>query len=267
MSINKSIAVAYLARGADKDCFLSFQRFVNSYRYNSAGINHSLYIIFKGFSKNTDLKKAKTIFSNVKYNCIFLQDNGLDIGAYIELSRMIKEDYISVFNTSSEILTKNWLLKLVVNLELPNIGLVGATGSYECLEQIKTKINTFPNIHIRSSAFLLERKLFVNLTNNITITKKLDAYRFESGPESLTRQILGMDKKILIVGRNGRGYSPEFWPRSNTFRLGNQNNLLIADNQTRNFSNLTCEGKSVFVFNTWGKFIRDDQVLKVKKYI
>ena len=105
LSSNQTIAVAYLARGSDKDSFSSFERFLSSYKRNFSGVQHYLYVIFKGFEQDVDLEKARVLFSSVSYTPVFLADDSFDIGAYIEWARMIEEDFICVFNTASEILT------------------------------------------------------------------------------------------------------------------------------------------------------------------
>ena len=262
-SLNHSIAVAYLARGANKDWLLSCERFLDSYNGYCSGAKHSLYVIYKGFSCGADLEKAKALFCSIAHESVFLGDNSFDIGAYIEWAGNIEEDLICVFNTASEILAPDWLLKLAINLAIPKVGLVGATASYESLHHLDRIIPAFPNIHIRSTAFMIDRKFFLNITKGITITTKIDAFHFESGPESLTRQVLAKGKEILLVGRNGRGYSPKFWPASDTFRRGKQNNLLIADNQTRNFSAFPWNEKREFVIRSWGKYIGNESEFKI----
>ena len=60
----------------------------------------------------------------------------------------------------------------------------------------------------------------------------MDAYRFECGKDGLTRQILRQGLDVLIVGRDGNAYRVEDWCRSNILFQGEQENLLVADNQT-----------------------------------
>ena len=231
----KTIAVACLVRGAERDWLSSCERFIDSYRRNRPGIMHSLYVIFTEFVRDADLIKAKDLFHNVCHSPVFLDDNSFDIGAYIEWANMIEEELICVFNTASEILAGDWLRKFAVNLMIPNVGLVGATASYERFNKLNNNFLTFPNIHIRSNAFMIDRALFCRITQRVIIASKIDAFHFESGSQSLTRQVLATGKDILLVGRNGRGYSPKFWATSDTFRQGRQTNLLVADNQTRKF--------------------------------
>lgn len=247
-----TIAVAFLARGAGEDWRGSCERFLNSYRKRSPGVEHSLYVIFKGFVDAVALDQARNLFSVVHHTAVFLDDDKLDIGAYVEWANKIDEDLICVLNTPSEILAENWLQKLAVNLALPNIGIVGATGSYESLNELNRSFPIFPNIHIRSTTFMIDRKLFCRITKGLVIAAKIDAYFFESGPQSMTRQILTMGREILLVGRNGRGYSPRWWPTSDTFRQGTQSNLLVGDKQTRAFTALPWPEKRKFALMSWG---------------
>lgn len=256
-----TIAVAFLARGADVGWRTACERFLGSYRRCRPGVEHSLYVIFKGFHDANALNEATNLFSRVPHKPVFLADDSFDIGAYIEWANRIDEDLICVLNTSSEILAEDWLRKLAVNLALPNVGLVSATGSYESLNELNQTFPVFPNIHIRSNAFMLDRDSFCRITKGQVIRDKLDAFHFESGPQSMTRQILAMGQEILLVGRNGRGYSPKWWPTSGTFRLGTQSNLLVADNQTRNFAALRWPEKREFVLRTWGYYIREEAAM------
>ena len=255
---NKKISVAYLARGADKDFLLSCERFINSYKNITAGIEHSLHVIFKGFQDKKALEIAMALFDNVDFEPIFLKDDSFDIGAYIEWANINNSDYICLLNTGSEILAHDWLMKLWVNISLPNIGLVGSTGSYESLNSINHKFDKFPNMHIRTTGFMIDRIYFCKITEGLNVGHKFDAYSFESGPKSLTRKVLNDGKGLLLVGSNGRGYSPEYWPVSNTFRQGAQKNLMIIDNQSRIFFDSTWQEKSIVVNRTWGKYISSE---------
>lgn len=254
-NFHKKIGVAYLVRGKDHDWIGSCERFINSYTRKPAGIKHTLHVIFKGFEHESDLKLAVEKFKSTRHHSIFVDDDKFDIGAYIEWANHTDEDEVCMFNTSSEILATDWLLKFVNNLRRPDVALVGATSSYESLGELNYSFPQFPNIHIRSSGFMMSREMFCILTRDIPLNSKIDAYHFESGPRSLTRKVLALGKHALLVGRNGRGYSPHLWPHSETFRQGSQDNLLIGDNQTRNYLSLTWNEKREAVVRTWGDFI------------
>lgn len=256
------LAVAYLARGADPGWQASCERFIKSYYSHPAGAEHTLCILFKGFPDTTSLSQARHLFAALPHRAFFLEDDSFDIGAYIEWARQIDADTVCALNSASEVLADRWLAKLAANLALPNVGLVGASASYESLNDWNATFPEFPNVHLRSNAFMIDRLLLCALTEGLLIREKLDAFNFESGAQSLTRKVLALGKEILLVGRDGRGYAPAFWPVSDTFRLGFQRNLLVGDNQTRNFNGLTWNEKREFVLRTWGHFIRDFEMLR-----
>lgn len=108
----------------------------------------------------------------------------------------------------------------------------------------------FPNIHIRSNAFMIDRELFLEITPDIKT--KEEAYDFESLPSGLTGQILKRGLKPVIAGADGKIYEADQWPISNTFRLGTQANLLISDNQTRAFDNMNDLAKRRHTKMSWG---------------
>jgi hypothetical protein len=112
-------------------------------------------------------------------------------------------------------------------------------------------IPLYPNAHVRTNAFIIERQTFLD-TLPSSLTNKKEAYLYESGPDSLTQKILRRGEQIRIVGCNGQSYNIDEWPKSGTFRLGEQHNLLVQDNQTRLFQSLNRAERNAFVQMTWG---------------
>ncbi len=85
------------------------------------------------------------------------------------------------------------------------------------------------------------------------ILTKVDAHLFESGRNSMTRQIFKMNLNAIVVGKDGKGYAREDWYRSETFRQGTQNNLLIADNQTHAYLQASPDKKKKMSISTWSR--------------
>lgn len=253
-----SVAVVYLARGADGWWRSAAETFLASYRNHDSGFPHVPYVILKGFPDSASLSEAQTLFEEQAFEIIHLADDGFDIGAYVAAARLVREDYACFFNTYSEILGHWWLAKLMSHLSVSDIGLVGATGSYESLRPLSRRFPKFPNVHVRSNAFAIERTAFCRITQEVSISNKHEAHRFESGRNSLTRLVLERGKRVMLVGRNGRAYPPEWWPFSNTFRQGQQENLLVADNMTRTYDSSTWPEKQFLVQQTWGRFSREE---------
>ena len=57
---------------------------------------------------------------------------------------------------------------------------------------------------------MIERELFLSLDFPVFASKQ-DVYRFESGRKSLTRQVLAIGLKPVVVGRDGVVYEISEW--------------------------------------------------------
>jgi hypothetical protein len=99
------------------------------------------------------------------------------------------------------------------------------------LPQIAWCFPRFPACHIRTNAFAIERELLLSFDPG-ELRVKMDVWRAESGRRSLTRHIERQGLEAVIVGRDGIAYAKQDWWQSATFWQGNQENLLVADNQT-----------------------------------
>ncbi len=111
-------------------------------------------------------------------------------------------------------------------------------------------IPNFPNPHIRSNGFIIRRADLLREFPSIEQAKHA-AHLFESGPRSLTARLSAAGKSAVVVARDGTAYLPPDWPRSGTFRLGGQPNLLIGDNQTRAFPRLPRVERQTQAYLTW----------------
>lgn len=250
--VSRSVAVVYLARGAEPDHLARISRFVQSYKTCSAGAPHKLYVIFKGFENASAEAIARERFGRVPFEKISTGDDSFDLGAYAEATSKISEDAICYLNTNAELVSDDWLLKLLVNLQQPFVGGVAATASYESLYDLSPSFPRFPNPHLRSNAIMLRREHSLEYFSSLRISSKLNAYLLESGPYSITRQILAKGMIPLLVGRDGRGYGVDWWPHSQTFRQGAQTNLLVHDNMTRLFETSTYVEKREQSLGSWG---------------
>ena len=270
------ICVVHLVRA--KNGIEPFSNFLESYEKYRSGIDHDLLIVFKGFHRKHNLSEYNQLLRHVSHKTLYIHDYGLDIRAYYLTAKINDNKYFCFLNSFSTVLDHEWLLKLYSHITKQGIGLVGATGSYESaytnllIKQksirlsktqimrrfghllVKTKykhyFDPFPNYHIRTNGFMISRDVMSKIHRGI-ILSKMDAYRFESGKQSLTKQVLQMNLKVLIVGKNGEGYKRRDWYRSGTFRQGEQNNLLIADNQTNAYLQAGPELKCLLSHLAW----------------
>ena len=140
-------------------------------------------------------------------------------------------DLLVFFTSTSEILSRTWLRACLETFDrVPGCGVAGATGSYET-----SGATAFPNVHVRTNAFMMERKRFLELDpGNISTLESGNA--FEAGPQGLTRQLHSRGLKPVVVDREGRRYLAEDWPRSRTFRSGGQETLAVSDFRTFDYA-------------------------------
>jgi hypothetical protein len=109
----------------------------------------------------------------------------------------------------------------------------------------------FPAEHVRTNGFMIERAVFERLRLP-SLAGKSDAYRLESGRDSFTAQVRRLGLEARVVGRDARAYAPGDWPASGTFWQQEQQNLLIADNQTRRYELSDAYTRSVLARYAWG---------------
>jgi len=241
----------------------TFKNFLQSYINNLPSIEHDLVIIFNGFSSDEQTKEYKLLLKNLKYRSYFIKDKCLDIAAYLIAADHFNYEYLCFLNSYCVILDKDWLTKMYRIASQNNVGMIGATGSYDShytssknaqrydnttilerffnfkgslfrrttqalrLGNLKTLyfFPPFPNYHIRTNSFMVKRKILRSIKFK-KILSKFDTHLFESGRNSLTNQIQKKKLSVFVVGKDGIAYEKEEWHKSNTFRQYNQSNLM-----------------------------------------
>jgi len=111
----------------------------------------------------------------------------------------------------------------------------------------------FPNPHLRSNAFVMRREFFNNLGFQLG-DSKMDCVRFESGLDGLPTRIAQRGLASVLVGADGQTYATEKWTESNGFRLGDQTNVMVTDNQVRAFSVAGKEERRQLTRLSWGAY-------------
>jgi hypothetical protein len=115
---------------------------------------------------------------------------------------------------------------------------------------------SFPSPHLRTNAFVVSRRLMVELGSRQIRTKR-DAYRLESGRTGFTQQVLDGGHRVVVVDRTGALYDVDAWDRSATFWTGGQENLLVADNRTDDYEQAGADGRRLLSLLAWGTPQRD----------
>jgi hypothetical protein len=109
----------------------------------------------------------------------------------------------------------------------------------------------FPAHHLRTNAFMADRTTLARVRIK-PVETKMDAYAFENGRHSLTCQIQAMGLRTLVVDRDGAFYDHEQWPQARTFWQGRQERLLVADNQTRSYTDGGLDRRRLLSAFAWG---------------
>lgn len=211
-----NIAVVYLA--FEPEGPKPVWEFFNSYMLHAAGRMHSLIV-----------HHAR---------------DGQDLLHYRYVAIGISADYVCFLNTHTKIQANGWLDVMMFQMEQPGIELVGSMGSWESCPNDGV---TFPNPHIRTNGFLVDRRRFLGVSDR-RFKSKGECYDFESGPGNMASRMSG-----VICGANGKRYLLSELLTSKTFRRDNQENLLFSDNQTRHYDAAPPEERARLRQLAWGE--------------
>jgi hypothetical protein len=282
---NKKTAVVYLAwlpYGISH-----FKSFVESYLNHPSGWDHELLIVFNGTqlehpdpaSEYVDFFRSK---SSTPFETMYFP-KGQDIEIYSIISGQIGHDFIFYLNTFSIITCDEWLRKIALCWH-DRIGVIGASGSWQSYyssvfatnslwkkkgetwmayyRKIKLFLkaffiwrnlfDSFPNAHLRTNAFFVAREDFFKITSTITIKNKFDAYLFENGKNGMTRSFEKMGKQVMVINCDGDVFEKQNWHKSKTFRVGNQEKLMVTDNQTREYACASIDVRNKLSWLSWG---------------
>jgi len=236
------------------------ERFAGSYRRHPAGAEHRLRLVFNGFDDPEALRSARAAAAGLDAEETVLERPALDLDVYRGVLAAGDAGAYLFCNSYCELLADGWLGMLDEQRRAPGVGMVAASGSWESqltpaplpLKLLRwRRFAPFPNPHLRTNAFMLDRELARSLRWP-AIRRKSDAWALEGGRASLSRQVCDRGGRLLVVGRDGRGYESDDWPASHTFRSGEQENLLIADNRTQDYAGADVATRRRLAELAWG---------------
>lgn len=268
------LGVVHLVRA--RNGLQPFADFLDACAKCPPGARHDLLIVFKGFKHEAELQPYRDRLKNISYKELRVSDVGVDLRAYSIACQHFEYTYLCFMNSYCVPLQEGWLEKMFALVHEPDVGAVGATGSWESMytnflrnRERKSKspkgslsgflrlhlnrrlFRPFPNHHLRTNAFLISRKLMLEIWPRYVLNKAT-AYIFENGRHNFTQRVLLSGFKPMVLGRDGRGYEKEEWAQSNTFRQSSQENLLVADNQTRAYATADFENRKYLSTLAWG---------------
>jgi hypothetical protein len=263
-----------------------FKRFIDSYIRFDAACPHQLIIVFNGLSEKYPDEPEKYLAymqsRSVNPSVVLHFQSGQDIDIYRQAADKIDCEVVLFLNTYSELLATDWLKNYAASFD-EKTGVIGGSGSFQSYYSsvyqthlyrweankdflynfrkyklfIKAFIywrflfKPFPNAHIRTNAFMVRRKEFLAIRSG-GIRSKFQAYQFESGRRGMTAYYKAKGLKTLIIDRFGRTFTESEWKNSATFWIKEQENLLVADNQTTLYRNATKEQKEEMTRLAWG---------------
>jgi len=237
--------------------------FLLAYRRHTAGVEHRLVVIFNGFEGLDDprLLEAERIVEGVDHERVVVPHPMLDLAAYRYAAREIDLPLLCFLNSYSRPLVDGWLSLLAAPLSRPDIGLTGTGGTYESAysaapfwlrRRRRRDFDPFPNPHLRTNGFMLERQLMLDLDWPMS-NAKASAWALESGKRSISRQVWERGLDVLVMGADGDAYACERWHASSTFRSGGQRKLLVADNRTLQYDGADIAMKQRLEQMAWGE--------------
>lgn len=254
-----------------------FLQFIRSFeKYRPGDEDWTLILIFKGFEGATECQPYLDAAQDLKAGRFDVSDEGYDISAYLKAVEHFHFETVLLFNSFSEILAPHWLDFYRERFQ-PGVGMIGATASFEStssaylriakdeknpilksLRYLKTLylvclFPLFPNVHLRTNAIMVRTSDF--LREKRAIRTKMQALRFESGRRSLSRRLMKRGQKVFLLTKRGELLEAGKWPAARVFRSGDQNDLLIGDNQTRAYAAASAEGRKELQISAWGRVL------------
>jgi hypothetical protein len=269
-----TLAVLYLWRGEDGG-FDAGTKFLETYHAFVPGCAHELVILLKGWAGVSNFDRARDAARAHAARTIELPDDGYDFGAYFRAARGVEHEFVCFLNTHSRIAAEGWLGKLRQAAGRADVGAAGATGSWGTLTprpygpgvsvpglaiwplRVATLIGRFPlfpNPHLRSNALMMRRERFLAFAEGVAVpVRKSDVHFLESGRGSLTAFLRARGLRPIVVGADEQTFDPPDWMASGTFRVPGQSNLMVTDNQTRNYGTADRHMRRILEFAAWGE--------------
>lgn len=242
--IDKPLLV-YLARR--NEGLALFHSFIQSYKEFHDETPHDFLVIFKGFSSLGSKWDYYRALQGLQFLEMQKADFGLDIGSFRKAVEDFAYSYYLFLGSFCRIVAASYLANLLRCMKTaPRAGIVGPSGSWE-----PGISDRFPNYHVRTAAFMLRREVLLQIRWPFVVTK-YDAYEFEHGERSVTRQIIEMGFEPYVVSAHGRWFEKERWPDSLTYRTGEQRALMIADKRTDQFQASDFERRRWLTSLSWG---------------
>jgi hypothetical protein len=229
---------------------------LGAYRRAALSLGHRQLVFMNSFSvicTDTWLEIMSSIASSDRVGAVGATGSWASQASYLRFELALGGSYHRVF--ADRVGTIRTLASLSPNEPPPTPApdpLRGALSGWRTLANFAIAYRSFPNPHLRTNCFLIDRDVWLRVCSDVPTDKGL-AYRFESGRRGLTARLKAMGLRALVVGRDGRSYESSQWPESRTFWQGDQENLLVEDNQTRSYRDGDANVRRALSGFAWGR--------------
>lgn len=246
------IDVAYLAYfNPSKDYDINVvKKFLETYSTHKAGLEHNFYLLAKNWDEE-NYKILKKLAQEHNAKIIDLPDDGLDLGAYFRAAKILKSEKVFFIGSGIHILCDNWLLFHEEAFKKDEkVKLAAPMGSWQ-----KGYSGRFPNPHIRTCAFMVDRNLYNEFTSNVIFPKtKEDTWAIEHCPGNFTDFIFQKGFKAVVVNSLGKVFEKDDWYKSDTYScVHGQEKSIMSDKWQRKFATKPLVISTKLEHDIWGK--------------
>ena len=270
------VCVAHLVWGPLGVTYL--ERFLESYFAYDAACPHDLIVVLNNVDNRTRTRCA-AILRGVEHRTFVPARTVMDLEAYRLVMGTFAADAYCFLNSYSRILGPSWLSHYISALQRPEIGLVGATGSYRSMRdfspwrvgevalpplkraaldfrakrralRVRWQFPAAPSPFVRTNGFAI-RAATIPLLAWPECRSKWDTWRWEMGRDGLTARVRRVGLRCVIIDRSGCVYDMAEWPKSHTFWSGSQGGLLIADNRSDEYDSASDQHRACLARANW----------------
>jgi hypothetical protein len=232
-------------------------RFGATHRAVDPGIEHRFVALYNGFAG--DVSPVRDALAVPADQEVHIDGQVQDLIAYRRAIDEIGCDRVAFVNSWAEPLVDGWLAALAGALDLPGVGIAGCTGSWESpataapphLKLHRRRLFApFPNPHVRTNGWAIRADVARSLEWDVG-RRKVGAESLESGKRGITRQVMARGLRPVLVSRRGV-VEVDDWPDARAYRSGDQEELLVGDNRTRQYADAGPEQRRVLARMAWG---------------
>jgi hypothetical protein len=106
------------------------REFAAALRAHPPGIEHRLILAMKGFESEREAAPYIAAAGDLDFEVAYFPEPGIDLGLYFEAAARLRGGRYCFLSSHNRPLADGWLAKLDAALDLPDVGIVGPSGSW-----------------------------------------------------------------------------------------------------------------------------------------